>query len=101
MWSSGDATSARITVVNTTVQDFGNDFALDDISFAAAGVPGPSPLTPAGMAAKPVGNDVSPTILENPEPSALALVATAAVCLLGYSRGRSKGLRSRGRRGGA
>lgn len=33
-WNSGDATSAIVSVINKNTAAFGNDFALDDISFA-------------------------------------------------------------------
>jgi gliding motility-associated-like protein len=34
VWNSGNATSAEISIVNVTTLPSGNDFALDDISFA-------------------------------------------------------------------
>ena len=44
-WNSGMATTALISLVNTTTAFSGNDFALDDITFASTGtaaVPEPS-----------------------------------------------------------
>ena len=41
-WNAGANTSATIRIVDTNTQGFGNDFALDDVSFTGSNVPEPS-----------------------------------------------------------
>jgi len=44
VWNSGSATSATLTIVDQNIASFGNDFALDDLSFASS-VPEPVSLS--------------------------------------------------------
>ncbi|MHB8419998.1 MAG: carbohydrate binding domain-containing protein [Myxococcales bacterium] len=47
-WFSGAATTATLTIVDTDLQDFWNDFALDDISFFCGSPGGPAGGADAG-----------------------------------------------------
>lgn len=41
-WNSGSATTAKVELINRNLDHYGNDFALDDLSFSGAGaVPEP------------------------------------------------------------
>lgn len=48
-WNSGTATLANITIIETSLQASGNDFALDDIAFSSPSATTPEPGTLLGL----------------------------------------------------
>ena len=50
-WNSGLATTADIRIFNLNLDDFANDFAIDDISFSASAIPEPSSLVLVSLGA--------------------------------------------------
>ena len=66
-WNSGSSTVARLVLLDRNLDEAGNDFALDDLSFSS-----------------PVAN-----MIENPEPLSLTLLGSGLVVLAMLRRRRS------------
>jgi hypothetical protein len=68
-WNSGNSTTAVLTIADANLAAYGNDYTLDSISFQE-------------------NSDPTPRLVDNPEPSTMALMAGALFLLILVGRYR-------------
>lgn len=87
-WNSGSATSANLKIINTSVDSNGNDFALDDISFAvAASLPNGTINFAAGETTKTIIIDVTGDGDDEPNENFTVTLSNVVGASLGTSSG--------------